>query len=100
MMVTGDSGRLTSAPTVLTVANYNMHCGMDGWGRPYDYLGAIGSFDADVIVLEECWTPDGAAIGQAEEVAGALGYQLVPHVLGEGRRIRPQPGADDTWAPQ
>jgi endonuclease/exonuclease/phosphatase family metal-dependent hydrolase len=85
---------------VLTVANYNMHCGMDGWGRPYDYLAAIGSLDADVIVLEECWTADGAATGQAEEVAAALGSQLVAHALGEGRRIRPQPDADDTWAPQ
>ena len=47
-MVPGDFGRLSSAPTVLSVANYNMHCGMDGWGRPYDYVAVIGSLDADV----------------------------------------------------
>ena len=41
--------------TVLSIANYNMHCGIDGWGRPYDYLAAIASLDADVIVLEETW---------------------------------------------
>src|ERR1700761_5793865 len=39
--------------TLLSIANYNMHCGMDGWGRPYDYVAAIASLDADVIVLEE-----------------------------------------------
>ena len=35
----GDVARLSSGRTVLSIANYNMHCGMDGWGRPYDYLG-------------------------------------------------------------
>jgi endonuclease/exonuclease/phosphatase family metal-dependent hydrolase len=82
---------------VLSVANYNMHCGMDGWGRPYDYLGAIASLDADVIVLEESWTPEGAAVGQAEEAARALGFEVRTHQLGEGRRILPQPDATDAW---
>jgi endonuclease/exonuclease/phosphatase family metal-dependent hydrolase len=82
---------------VLTVANYNMHCGMDGWGRRYDYLAAISSLSADVIVLEEAWTAAGSAEGQAEDAARALGYQLVTHAHGEGRRIQPQPGATETW---
>jgi endonuclease/exonuclease/phosphatase family metal-dependent hydrolase len=82
---------------VLTIANYNMHCGMDGWGRPYDYLAAISSFSADVIVLEEAWTADGSREGQPEQAARALGYQLVTHTHGQGRRIRPQPDASDTW---
>jgi endonuclease/exonuclease/phosphatase family metal-dependent hydrolase len=82
---------------VLNVANYNMHCGMDGWGRPYDYVAAIGSLDADVIVLEEAWASEGAALGQAEEAARALGFEVRMHVLGEGRRIRPQAAAEDTW---
>jgi len=82
---------------VFSVANFNMHCGMDGWGRPFDFVGSIRGLDADVIVLEEAWTTEGAANGQAEEAAAALGYQIVSHVLSEGRRIRPQPGAPDTW---
>ncbi len=83
---------------MLTVANYNMHCGIDGWGRPYDYLGVIASFGADIIVLEEAWTVAGEeGDGQAERAAGQLGYQVVTHPLGEGRRIRPQPDATDTW---
>ena len=48
--------------TLLSIANYNMHCGMDGWGRPYDYVAAIASLDADVIVLEEAWTADGDVV--------------------------------------
>src|ERR1700689_5151745 len=84
--------------TVLSIANYNMHCGMDGWGRPYDYLAAIASLDSDVIVLEEAWTPArDESGGQAAEAARMLGYQVRGHLLGGGRRIRPQDGAPATW---
>ena len=38
---TAISARLSSGRTVLSIANFNMHCGMDGWGRPYDYVAAI-----------------------------------------------------------
>ncbi len=86
---------------MLSIANYNMHCGMDGWGRPYDYVAAIASLAADVIVLEEAWTTGGDdSGGQAAEVARRLGYQHIAHAIGEGRRIRPQPGAPDTWIAQ
>jgi endonuclease/exonuclease/phosphatase family metal-dependent hydrolase len=86
---------------VLSVANYNMHCGMDGWGRPYDFVGAVGSLDADVVVIEETWTAAGtAAGGQAAEAARLLGYQVVTHDLGAGRRIRPQAHADHRWIAQ
>jgi endonuclease/exonuclease/phosphatase family metal-dependent hydrolase len=87
---------------VLTIVNYNMHCGIDGWGRPYDYAAAIESFGADVIVLEEAWKSfevggEEGADGQAERVAARLGYQVVSHPYGEGRRIRPQEDAPDSW---
>jgi endonuclease/exonuclease/phosphatase family metal-dependent hydrolase len=94
-----DSGGAPGA-AVLSVANYNMHCGMDGWGRPYDYVGAIAALDADVVVLEEAWTAlgdDDGGGGQAAEAARSLDYQLVTHTLGSGRRIRAQPGAPDSW---
>jgi endonuclease/exonuclease/phosphatase family metal-dependent hydrolase len=83
---------------VLSIANYNMHCGMDGWGRPYDYVAAIAGLDADIIVLEEAWTALGdSGGGQSAEAARALGYQEVAHQLGSGRRIRPQPAAPSSW---
>jgi endonuclease/exonuclease/phosphatase family metal-dependent hydrolase len=84
--------------TVLSIANFNMHCGIDGWGRPYDHGAAITALGTDVIVLEEVWAPDGDPEGsQAHEAAALLGYQVVRHVLGEGRRIKPQDGAADSW---
>jgi endonuclease/exonuclease/phosphatase family metal-dependent hydrolase len=92
---------LSSWRTVLSIANFNMHCGMDGWGRPYDLLGAVSSLDTDVIVLEEAWTSEGDdSGGQSAMLARHLGYQIVAQTLGEGRRIRPQPGADDRWSPR
>jgi endonuclease/exonuclease/phosphatase family metal-dependent hydrolase len=82
---------------VLSVANFNMHCGMDGWGRPFDFIAPITALDADVIVLEESWTTEGQAEGQAEQAARALGYQIVTKALARGRRIRPQADADTNW---
>jgi endonuclease/exonuclease/phosphatase family metal-dependent hydrolase len=74
---------------------------MDGWGRPYDYIAAIAALDADVIVLEEAWTVAGDdSGGQSAEAARHLGYQIVAHTLGEGRRIRPQPSAPSSWRPK
>jgi endonuclease/exonuclease/phosphatase family metal-dependent hydrolase len=86
---------------VLSIANFNMHCGMDGWGRRYDYVAAIAALDADIIVLEETWTAEGdEAGGQAEQAARRLGYQVVTHTIGAGRRIQPQPDADHRWIAQ
>ncbi len=83
---------------MLSIANYNMHCGMDGWGRPYDYVAAIAALDADVIVLEEAWTTAGdEGGGQSGEAARSLGYQIAAHALGAGRRISPQPTAPSSW---
>jgi endonuclease/exonuclease/phosphatase family metal-dependent hydrolase len=85
---------------VLSVTNFNMHCGMDGWGRPFDYLGALASFGTDVIVLEEAWTVAGEETGQAEQAAAALGYTAFTHDLGQGRRVRPHTTAGDSWIAQ
>jgi endonuclease/exonuclease/phosphatase family metal-dependent hydrolase len=101
MMPTGGPPWLSSLQTVFSIANFNMHCGMDGWGRPFDLLEAVSSLGTDVIVLEEAWTAEGdASGGQSGAVARHLGFQLVAQTLGEGRRIRPQPGADETWRPR
>jgi hypothetical protein len=87
---------------VLTVANFNLHAGIDGWGRPFDTIAACASLDADVLVLEECWTDDaeGPGSGQAEQIAAALGYRAATCILAEGRRVRPHPGPDARWMPR
>jgi endonuclease/exonuclease/phosphatase family metal-dependent hydrolase len=59
----------------VSVATYNIHAGVDGWGRPFDAVKACARLDTDVIVMQEDWAPDGAlAIG--EQVAKELGYTL------------------------
>jgi endonuclease/exonuclease/phosphatase family metal-dependent hydrolase len=87
---------------VLTVANFNLHAGIDGWGRPFDPVAACALLDADVLVLQECWTNDaeGPGSGQAEQIAAALGYHVVTCTLAEGRRPRPHPAATASWMPR
>lgn len=78
------------------VATFNLHAGVDGWGRPFDVLAACRTIDADVLVLEENWAPDdGPSV--AQEVAGALGYSVFEHALAGGRLALPHPGADERW---
>jgi endonuclease/exonuclease/phosphatase family metal-dependent hydrolase len=86
---------------VLTVANFNMHAGIDGWGRPFDFMAACRRLDADIVMLEEVWTgdDDGPGGGQAEQVASALGYELTVCALAEGRRAHPDPAATTRWMP-
>ena len=78
---------------MLSIANFNMHCGMDGWGRRFDYIAAIAALEADVVVLEEAWTADGDdSGGQAEQAARHLGYQVVAHDIGGGRALAQRDG--------
>lgn len=61
----------------LVVATYNVHGGVDGWGRPFDVVAACRELAADVLVLEELWAEAGTDL--ASDVAGTLGYEA--HVL-------------------
>ncbi len=82
----------------VSLATFNTHLGVDGWGRPFDVVEACRSLDADVLVLQESWAPDGSP-SLARRVADALGYDLVEEVLGSGRLLGPDPAADDRWGP-
>lgn len=73
-----------------------MHAGVDGWGRPFDVIGACRQIDADVLLLEENWAPDGGA-SIARQVGDAMGYVVVEHHLAGGRLAGPHPGADEHW---
>ncbi len=81
------------------VAAWNVHCGVDGWGRPFDVVSPCRELDADVLVLEEAWHPDDGSPGTALVVAQALGYSLVEAPLGHGRLLGPDPQARSTWGP-
>lgn len=83
---------------VVVVATFNVHAGVDGWGRPFDVVAACRSIDADVLVLEECWAPEPAGgAGIAAEVADALGYERRELTLATGRRAQPRPDATERW---
>ena len=85
-------------PTTFVVANFNLHAGIDGWGRPFDVVAACRGIGADLLVLEECWTPTTAdQPGLAATVGVALGYSVLELPLSSGRRAGPHPRADHRW---
>ncbi len=53
----------------LKITSFNCHAGLqarrNGVCEPYDLDAVLRSFDADVIVVQESWTPDGGTVGGA-----------------------------------
>ena len=87
-------------PASLTLATFNMHMGVDGWGRPYDVAGQCRALDADVLVLQESWAPEDGSPSTAERIASAVGYDIVAEVaLARGKLFSPHPSAGDRWGP-
>lgn len=89
-----------SADTDLLVATFNVHAGIDGWGRPYDAVAACRSLDADVLVIEENWNDDGAP-SIAELVAGE-GDHVVTAPAGAARKLvsrSDDPHPPSRWGP-
>jgi len=84
----------------LVVASYNVHGGVDGWGRPFDVVDACRRIDADVLMLQESWSPD-VGISTAQDVARQLGYVAVELPFARGRIVAPltSEGPDDRWGP-
>jgi endonuclease/exonuclease/phosphatase family metal-dependent hydrolase len=60
---------------VVTVASLNLHCGVGTRGEPFDVEAAILGLDADVIALQETWSPD-AGPDPVTAAAAALGAQV------------------------
>ena len=69
------------APNTISVANFNMHAGVNGWGQRFDFVSAAKAIDADILVLEECFGEDGQP-SQGRIVADVLGYQIYEVALG------------------
>jgi len=84
----------------LVVASFNLHAGVDGWGTPFDPVAACASLHADVIVLQESFSPE-VGTSLADQIAGALGYQAisVPLAPARLRRLDPPEGPPDRWGP-
>ncbi len=84
----------------MRVASFNVHMGVDGWGRPFDLVAECADLDADILVLQEAWTPDDGSPGTAARVASALGYAIVAEAaLAHARLYAPVATATRRWAP-
>lgn len=76
------------APDRLTVASLNLHAGVRRDATPFDVAAAVGSLDADVIVLQEAWLPDDGP-DPLRTVAAESGYELHFAPVGWGRMRLP-----------
>src|SRR5271154_1110815 len=99
MPTTGDRDDGRTDATV--VASFNLHAGVDGWGRPFDVLGAAHRLAADVLVLQECFSPDGGPAHTAT-IADALGYRVIEVTLHRGRILDPagSSATKSSWGPR
>lgn len=79
------------------MATCNLHAGIDAWGRRFDARRALAALDADVLLLQECWTDEGASSTFVQEVAHDLGGDSREVVLARGRRADPHPNPPAAW---
>lgn len=92
-----------SGPSEVMVATFNVHAGVDGWGRYFDVVSACEDIGADVLVLQETWSPD-SRTSFVQELAESAGYQVIEGQLGRGwsltRDHLPAPGTGSPrWSP-
>jgi len=87
---------MASQSLPFVVASFNLHSGIDGWGRPFDVVAACRDLDADLIALQEDWIPDDGP-GLAATAATALGYAVFEHPLAHGRLAGPHPESGPGW---
>jgi endonuclease/exonuclease/phosphatase family metal-dependent hydrolase len=85
--------------TAFVVASLNLHAGIDGWGRPFDVAGACRALEADVIVLQEDWSPERDE-AQSDAAAGELGCSVQRLRLARGHIFGPPARASEAWGPR
>ncbi len=85
--------------TELVVATFNLHAGVDGWGVPFDVVSSCADIDADVIVLQEVWTPNGGE-GLATIVAKSLGYEVHEATLSGAVLVSVASAPESRWGPK
>ena len=84
-------------------ASFNLHAGVDGWSRPFGLSQAWRRIDADVVVLEECWAPDGGR-SLALDLASEFGYDVIEVPLARAYVLAPtappaEVGGPASWGP-
>lgn len=72
-------------PPPLRVATYNLHAGVDGWGRRTNVVDDAVEIDADVLFVQEAWRSD--AVDLAGEIATRTGAIAHTVPLASGFRV-------------
>jgi len=83
----------------LVVATFNVHAGVDGWGKSFDVVSACAELNADLLVLQETWTPCGET-GLASLVATSLGYEAHEARLSGGVLLDAVAAPGPGWRPR
>jgi endonuclease/exonuclease/phosphatase family metal-dependent hydrolase len=77
----------------LKITSFNCHSGLqarrNGVCEPYDLRAVLHGFDADVIVVQESWTPDGGTAA-VREFGDAVGAEVLELKFGRAR-LEPWP---------
>ena len=86
----------------LTVASFNTHWGVDRRGEPFDVAAACLALDADVLVIQEAWRPNGipSYVDDIAERTGAVAHEIVfmsDRNPARPRHLHPPPGPAGTW---
>lgn len=82
----------------MRVATFNLHAGVDGWGRPTRALDAVKELGADVMILPELWRSD-EGHDFFEDLRSSLRVEGGFAPLAHGERVTSGVG-DATWQPR
>ena len=82
----------------MRVATFNLHAGVDGWGRPTRVLDLVKELDADVLILPELWRADDGP-DFYEELRTSLCLDGAFAALAKGERVTSGVGTT-TWQPR
>ncbi|HUD68987.1 MAG TPA: endonuclease/exonuclease/phosphatase family protein [Acidimicrobiales bacterium] len=84
-------------PPPLRVATYNLHAGVDGWGRRTDVVDVAVEIGADVLFLQEAWQSD--EVDLVGEIAARTGATARTVSLASGYRVTGGTGPP-RWQPR
>jgi endonuclease/exonuclease/phosphatase family metal-dependent hydrolase len=79
------------------VATFNLHAGVDGWGRPTKVLNHVESLNADVLILPELWRSE-SGDDLVAELKSRLGMEGLFVALATGERVTSGSGGR-SWQP-
>ena len=80
----------------MRVATFNLHAGVDGWGRPTNVLEHVIALNADLLILPELWRSDSEDFFETLKTRLGMDGVFVP--LASAQRVTSGTGGR-TWQP-